>query len=430
MEEKTPLQELEDLFYEKELKKLEEEEEREFQNQKICINIVDAICGAGKTSAAINLINSSKETDRFLYITPYLDEVQRIIESCPKKKFKQPEVYGSKLDGIKYLFSQGRNIVSTHALFRMFDKEVVRLVKMMNYTLIMDEVADVVEPLEITKSDLQIVLDKTEIQDNGLLKWTDKSYKGELSNYRRLCDLNAIFYYNETALVYLFPVDCFKAFNTSYILTYMFDSQLQRYYYDFYGAQFKYIHVDGDNVKNYHFVEYETENEKKKFSHLVKIVDDKTLNSVGDLLYDLSATWYKRNNNNTDKMNALKNNLYNFFRNHSKTPSNKNLWTTYKDYINKLKGKGYAKSFLSCNARATNAYADRTSIAYMCNIFFNPILKNFFTSKGVRVEEDQYALSEFIQFIFRSAIRKGEEILVYIPSARMRRLFADWLEKH
>ena len=34
------------------------------------INIVDAICGSGKTSAAINFINKSDDDTKFLYITP------------------------------------------------------------------------------------------------------------------------------------------------------------------------------------------------------------------------------------------------------------------------------------------------------------------------------------------------------------------------
>lgn len=64
------------------------------------INIIDAICGAGKTSAAINFMNNFPNDQRFLYITPYLTEVERIISACPNKKFKQPETYGTKLNGI------------------------------------------------------------------------------------------------------------------------------------------------------------------------------------------------------------------------------------------------------------------------------------------------------------------------------------------
>ena len=88
------------------------------------VKIVDALPGAGKTSAAINYINSTPDDIRILYITPFLDEVQRIINSCPEKKFKQPEMHGSKLNDIKQLFNKGYNIVSTHALFLKFDRHV------------------------------------------------------------------------------------------------------------------------------------------------------------------------------------------------------------------------------------------------------------------------------------------------------------------
>ena len=54
-------------------------------------------------------------------------------------------------------------------------------------------------------------------------------------------------------------------------------------------------------------------------------------------------------------------------------------------------------------------------------------MKNYFLAYGVEVQEDVYALSEMIQWIWRSAIRDGEEIWVYIPSNRMRALLENWL---
>ncbi len=39
-----------------------------------------------------------------------------------------------------------------------------------------------------------------------------------------------------------------------------------------------------------------------------------------------------------------------------------------------------------------------------------------------------YALSILVQWIFRSAIRNGREIWVYVPSARMRYLLTRWIE--
>lgn len=107
--------------------------------------------------------------------------------------------------------------------------------------------------------------------------------------------------------------------------------------------------------------------------------------------------------------------------------SNQCLWTTFKDTEEVLAGKGFKKAFLPCNARATNEYADRKYLAYLVNRFMDPNIKLYFTSHGVEVDEDAWALSEMIQWIWRSAIRKGEEIWIYMPSSRMRGLLQKWI---
>lgn len=393
------------------------------------INIVDAICGSGKTSAAINFINKSDDDTKFLYITPYLTEVERIIDSCPDKKFKQPKEYGTKLNGIKSLFNKGCNIVSTHALFTSFDEEVMDLIKAYGYTLIMDEVSEVVTVLNISQDDLNTILEKyTEIGEGNLLKWTAKDYKGEFEKYKRLCDLNAIGIYGNQALLWLLPIKTFTSFKEIYILTYLFDSQVQRSYYDYYGVEYNYIYVSGNSVDTYNFCEENIEYKNKDYSKLIHIVENEKLNQIGEANGSLSASWYRRNSEN-ECMKQIKNNLYNFFHNITKTQVKYNLWTTFVDYKNKLKWKGYAKGFLSCNARAVNTYRECTSLAYTVNRYFDPRLKNFFLMNGIRVEEDQYALSELIQWIFRSALRDDKEITLYVPSKRMRALLENWINK-
>ena len=44
------------------------------------------------------------------------------------------------------------------------------------------------------------------------------------------------------------------------------------------------------------------------------------------------------------------------------------------------------------------------------------------------VDKDLWALSNMVQFVFRSRLRKGEPINLYVPSKRMRELFLKWLE--
>ena len=55
------------------------------------------------------------------------------------------------------------------------------------------------------------------------------------------------------------------------------------------------------------------------------------------------------------------------------------------------------------------------------------ISNNFFNLKGIEFNEDEYALSELIQWIFRSAIRDGKSINIYLPSKRMRTFLINWL---
>ena len=43
-------------------------------------------------------------------------------------------------------------------------------------------------------------------------------------------------------------------------------------------------------------------------------------------------------------------------------------------------------------------------------------------------DKDLWALSNMIQFVFRSRLRDDEPINLYVPSRRMRELFKRWLD--
>lgn len=392
------------------------------------INIIDAMCGMGKTSAAINYINLMPADQRFLYVTPYLEEVKRIIHACPERRFVQPENRGGKLRDIKRLFSRGRNIVSTHALFHMFDQEVIDILLAKGYTLIMDEVTNVVDQLEISVKDTQDILTNySKVRDDGLVEWVDADYTGEFDRYRKMIESGSVYSYSDNVLIWMLPIEIFKAFDDVYILTYMFDAQAQRYYYDLSGVEYKYIYVAGDSPNNYHFTDDVVKYDLSKYSTLINIAEQDKLNRVGEAEYSLSKGWYERNASN-DCMNILKHNLNNYFRNIVGTPSSMNLWTTFSDYRSALAGKGYAKGFVAQNMRATNAYRERSSLAYTVNRYMSPVIKQFFEQKDVRVEEDAYALSELIQWIFRGCIRDDKPIELYIPSKRMRGLLKGWIQ--
>ena len=109
-------------------------------------------------------------------------------------------------------------------------------------------------------------------------------------------------------------------------------------------------------------------------------------------------------------------------------PAEKRLWGSYCGEFNKIKGKGYTKAFLTFNAKETNEYRDRNHLAYIANLFMNVNEKKFYQLHGIEVDEDIFALSIMVQWIWRSAIRDGEKIYIYIPSKRMRTILSNWMD--
>lgn len=157
----------------------------------------------------------------------------------------------------------------------------------------------------------------------------------------------------------------------------------------------------------------------------IHICQNEKLNAIGEERTALSKNWYLRQKNGIDR---LRKNVANFFNNvHRDAPAGSRLWSTYKDFIGQVRGKGYATRHISVNCRATNAYRDRSVLAYTVNLFLNVDYKRFMNSLGVEPDDDLYALSTMIQWIWRSAIRDGGEIWVYVPSKRMRELLEAWI---
>lgn len=142
----------------------------------------------------------------------------------------------------------------------------------------------------------------------------------------------------------------------------MFNSQLQKYYYDFHNLSYEFLGVANLDGNYWFCPENLKSNSTYDYKKLIHILDSEKMNMIGDRKTDLSVAWFKRNNKNST-MKVLKNNLANFFRHIRNDNSKDNLWTTFKEYKPALQGGGYSRGFLEINARATNDYMTRTSVA-------------------------------------------------------------------
>ena len=397
--------------------------------------------GSGKSSAAITYMNEHKR-DKFIYITPYLDEAERIKDGCPALRFAEPsnkieKYHFKKTEHTAGLIKLGRNITSTHQAFKRYTKEMLDDIRNYGYTLIIDENVDVLESFEFHKDDLKLAVDAGYVkEENGTYSLVKDDYKGvafqdmfSLLNCRTLIkveDKDSLI--NETLFFWSLPPELITSFKDVIVLTYLFNVQNLRYFFDINKIKYEFVGVECKNGK-YRFCE-DTSNIPNHIGNLremINILDNDKLNEIGEDKYALSMAWYDRNK---DDVLRLKKNIYNVMCNVWRdVPFTKKMWGTYAGQSGKIRGKGYMNSFLVFNARATNAYADKDHLIYAANPFMNVGEKLFYKAYGITADENLYALSTMIQWVWRSALRVGKPVEIYIPSKRMRCLFEDWINK-
>ena len=76
--------------------------------------------------------------------------------------------------------------------------------------------------------------------------------------------------------------------------------------------------------------------------------------------------------------------------------------------------------------RGTNDYAHCSHLIYLYDQYMNPYVARWLEDNS-RAFDDAYALTELIQWVWRSRVRKGQPITLYLPSPRMRQLMEEWL---
>lgn len=409
------------------------------------IIVIDAIMGSGKSTYMIEEVINKNTQNNYLCVLPTLDECKRYAVAIEADIF-EPKKMGTKTKGLRRLIVNGRNIVTTHALIQNIDDVTMDLLRKSNYFLIIDECLDVVHPYEsnFKSSDLKTISENNyvTVDENGFLIWNNKeqeSYDGRYNDIKQLCNLHSLMClkkqdgtWSDKILMWNFPITFFSLFEKCYICTYLWNGSMQMAYFKLHNIQ--YLHM---TLKHRKLDVYNPSNEleqREKYWNLINLYQGK-LNEIGNpdarsKKQPLSATWYRskaKDEQGKNYLMILKNNTYNFFRNIAKTSSDENMFTTFKEHKKFLSGKGYSKGFVSCNAKATNDYKNKSSLAYLINYYLHPNIMKFFESHGVTVNQDLYSLSELLQWIWRSQIREGKPINLYLPSMRMRELLGKWV---
>ncbi len=355
------------------------------------ITVLDAIMGSGKTTWAIDHLNVSHAQNvndrfdgkagdrRFLFVAPFLSEVDRIRDACPELSFRDPQpIHGRKLFHLEKLVEDGHNICTTHALFSMLNRRIYDRLREQNYTLIIDEVITCVDLLKtMTNCDRKNLFDGgyVIVEDGDRLRWNHAKhpgYNGRYNDIKNLCDNGNLVVYGRdsktnlpTVLIWEFPSDFLRCFTNVFVLTYMFHGSPMLSYFQAEGLSF-----EMKSIKDGTLVEFGGNDEaaiKAKLRSLVTIYDGK-MNDIGKTKprsNPLSASWFDRADEATLK--NLRSSTEMFFQRIAKTPSALSGWTTFKKVLPKLKGKGYGRGFIPINAKATNDYIDKRAMAQRIN---------------------------------------------------------------
>lgn len=404
------------------------------------IRVCDSLMGSGKTLAAITFMNEHPD-EKFIYITPFLDEAERIKKGCPELKFVEPrsdleQYHYTKTEHAAALIDEGRNITTTHQAFRRYTSETLGVIREKGYILMIDENVDILESYDIHPDDLRIMVDTGLVDQDGnsytlsnkeyggrLFKETLKFFsQGELIGVKGDDNVGDLFFW-------ILSAEFLTAFKDIYIMTYLFESQSLHHLLKMNNVPYEYIGTKQDDDGVYRFTEetWHLPEYTHSLADKVHIWDNPKMNEIGDGKYDLSMSWFGRDE---DDVEQLKRNMHNFYVQASRNGGDGRqlLWGSFLDAKQKLKTKGCMNAFIPFNAKATNKYRDREALMYLANIFLNVSVKNFYIGYGIDVKEDEYALSVLTQWIWRSAIRDGKDVELYIPSSRMRQMLIEWMD--
>ena len=510
------------------------------------INIIDGIMGSGKSTGMINKINYIKEQnsdEKFLVIVPYLDEINRYKEKLKNFYPLLKDTPPKRLTLEKYL-KEKKDIICTHQLF-LQNTDLISLYAN-NYNLVVDEalnslisVAELPQLINSNNLSTNIGIDKNNrlyLKENSqkyiftdtdisfliardylrfshihenLIVWNDnkiieknsilaciKEYFTQNDIYR----LEAKHELEDNSYYYisLFPIRTFNVFKNIYIMTYLWNAQLMKYYFDFYNATYNYLYPitvhpitkKQENLRNINFeksnlnknyIDFNNEsrdfiisNKKRfylNFEKIVKIKICENINIPGYKLEEskkcivknensrtslysfwdknkkakgtitLSYSFYNKylNSDNNEIIKLLKTNIHKFCKDNIPNPpikKKKIIWTVFdcaKDYLKSSRGYITNDNYIPMNAKATNEYKDANVLVYLVNRFINPHLYNFiknYCPTGTDFSEELYALSELIQWIWRSSIRDNNPICIYIPSERMLNILLNWINNH
>lgn len=425
--------------------------------------IHDSLMGTGKSTRMIEHINNQPREKRYIIVAPFLSECHRYAGTTPDplskeaqeplkdafggviyngggcnasgREFKHPMAgYRNKVEDIARLVELGEDIVTTHAALKLFTPETKATIKDNGYTLVIDEELECVNPIPLSKERRLMLLNSGLVdadEDTGRLIWVaddDSDGQEDIDHtglswdqqIKKMCKNGSIMLVKDDTgdrkfFMWEYPAEFITAFDNVEVLTYLAEGSLFEQYLKLY--RIPYTISKGIMLPSNPF-------------GLINVVDNERMNRVGVREESLSATHQRGFRKHTAVAQTLKKNMEHFFNNstYGKSIPDTRLWTCLKDARPYLKGKGYTKRWIAQNTKAVNTYRESSHVSYAYNVYMHPDVIRHMSDRGFTPNEDVYALSQLLQFVYRSRVRCDGDISLYLPNQRMRDILERWMK--
>lgn len=409
---------------------------------RLVVEVVDSLMGSGKSTGIFRWMEEHSN-ERYIYVSPLLSEVDvggRIHQEISSMTFECPQASSNsnKSDHLLELLRNGYNIACTHSLYLLMSPEHLEIIKQLGYIVILDEELEIINGLDLySKEDLAWLIEHKHVSINeadGMVIWAENDNKvsnqHRYSQLKRLCDCEAVYAAKRdmTMMVTQLPLKLITNAKRVIILTYLFKNNILDCF----------LRLKG--IRTTPFTEIKLNSPSKQtIRELITLVPyDSTLDR-----FSLSSSWYDRATKaDIDSLSRLIANVARRYKARAKdvmwtSPKNKSFTSGQNRAV--IRPNGYSieiqkdgskrSCWLSCSTRATNTYADKWCVIHLFDRYPLVSVDSYLSDYGSPIDRNVFALSELLQWAWRSRIRNNQPIVLCIGSRRMRSLFEEWLQK-
>lgn len=401
------------------------------------VEVLDRMMGTGKTNAILKWLSPDM---KFIFVTPLLSEIEnRINESRPDLSIKSPSPSCVNIDGqwvrsksedMLTLLQNRENIATTHSLLRNCDKRHWDLISEFGYIIILDEEISIIESFtSVPSADMMWLFDNGHLsrdEVSGRLTFTDSSVIEDFrySEVKEMCGKGMLYSAKRSNkfIVSCIPINIITCASRVIILTYMFKGSILEQFLLFNG------------IGSIEFTDVDVADRRpSEYSSLIRMVDQRHYKPYSSIKLTQSS-WLRLSGDQVGQVEkTIRNVLQPFTAHESAFSTPKSAVVRNNGCSGRLvkpKGKIYSDTqdtWIYPKCRATNEYVHKIAMCYAIDVYPNSAVMCYLSDMGYVVNEKRYALSQLVQWVWRSAIRENKQITLAILPPRMLSLFNSWM---